>query len=732
MTSYKIPVAGFLALATLLCLPQLTFAQEGAQSGQNTESDTLDVLNLGQLIVSADRFESDVATVGRNVTVIDRRQIQTSMAHNVGELLDRQPGLHVTGDNQTPGSLQSLFMRHSDGNNTLIMIDGVRLSDPSTTSNSVDLSELSLAGVERIEIVRGSHSTLYGSSAVGGVINIITGRGAEEGTHVTAESRTGALQEGMISTTNSLELQGDLGGGFYAGGGLTYDWSNGMDATIDTASVAGFNPQDRDGFDKLDLFARTGYRGDRLEVYTSYRRSDQSVESDQGAYADDGNAESTFQRDLLRYGVTGELSDRFSLSLEGAWSTVDRGFVNDSSLVDNMGNYDGIYTESYGDGTLWENDLTATWLADGLRLTAGLERNRETMNNRSYTFSSAFNFESRTDLDSLDLEAVVNSAFLHADLDGSLLAEQADAFSLVLGARVAAHDRFGTHTTFEVNPRLRLGERTLAYASLTTGFNAPSLYKLYSPSFTPGYHTDRGNPNLEPEESVSWEVGLRQDLGGNARVELSLFRTAVSGDIQYVYLWNGEKPVSELGFLDYRGDTYLNVSEQRMAGVELSGRVQATPRLALGGSFSYIHSELLLDPSDVDRSYTGGHHVQIYESGVFLDSEERIEGLTRRPKFMADLSVDWRPAPDWTLGISAGYTDERKDVFYSGDLGPFGAQDRTAVDGYLLADLNAGYRVSDMLWLGARVENLLNSNYEEILGYRTRGRGYFLKATLTL
>ncbi|MDZ7771240.1 MAG: TonB-dependent receptor [Balneolaceae bacterium] len=731
MTSQKILLAGLLALATLLCLPPKSVAQDGAQSGQASETDTLDVRSLGQLIVSADRFESDAASVGRNVTVIDRRQIRISLAHNVGELLDRQAGLHVTGDNQTPGSLQNVFLRHNDGNNTLVMIDGVRISDPSTNSNSVDLSELSLAGVERIEIVRGSHSTLYGSSAIGGVINIITGRGAEEHTRVTAESRTGALQEGMFSTSNSLDLQGDLGGGFYAGGGLTYDWSNGMDATIDTAA-SGFNPQDRDGFEKLDFYARTGYRGDRLDVHASYRRSDQTVEADQGAYADDGNAESTFRRNLVRYGVTGELSDRLSLSLEGAWSDVDRGFVNDSSLVDPMGAYDGTYTESHGDGTLWENDLTATWLADGLRLTAGLERSRETMNNRSYTFSSAFNFESRTNLDSLDLESAVNSAFLHADLDGSLLAEQAEAVSLVLGARVAGHDRFGTHITYEVNPRLRLGEHTLGYAALTTGFNAPSLYQLYSPAFTPGYHTDRGNPGLEPEESVSWELGLRRDLGESTRLELSFFRTAVSNDIQYVYLWKGKTPVSGLSFLDYRGDTYINISEQRMTGVEVSGRMQATPQLALSGSFSYIHSELMLDSSDIDRSYTGDLHVQIYESGVFLEGEEHVEGLTRRPRFTANLSADWRPSSDWSLGISASYTDKRQDVYYSGDLGPFGAQDRTAVDGYLLADLRAGYEVSHRLWLGARVENLLDSSYEEILGYNTRGRGFFLKATLTL
>src|SRR5699024_8670893 len=129
---------------------------------------------LDEIIISASKFAELPQSVGRNVTVITGDEIRQSIHTSVADLLADQQSIHLIGPGQTPGSLQQGFIRSSNSNHSVVMIDGIRISDPSTVNNSIDLSELSTAGIQRIEIVRGSHSTLYGSSAIGGVVNIIT------------------------------------------------------------------------------------------------------------------------------------------------------------------------------------------------------------------------------------------------------------------------------------------------------------------------------------------------------------------------------------------------------------------------------------------------------------------------------------------------------------------------------------------------------------------------------
>src|SRR5690606_18426788 len=117
------------------------------------------------------------------VTVISEETIRNSIYQSVGELLNTQSGLFVVGANQTPGTNQNIFMRGANSNQVAVLVDGMRITDPSSPNAAIDLAEMSLVGVERIEVLRGSHSTLFGGAAVGGVINIITRKGAETGVH---------------------------------------------------------------------------------------------------------------------------------------------------------------------------------------------------------------------------------------------------------------------------------------------------------------------------------------------------------------------------------------------------------------------------------------------------------------------------------------------------------------------------------------------------------------------
>jgi vitamin B12 transporter len=135
--------------------------------------DTLKNRQLDEVVISATRSEKNINDIGRSITVITSDEIKRSGANSVAELLTQQEGIYVVGAGQNPGMTSSIFTRGANSNQTLLLIDGVRITDPSAINNSIDVAELSLANIDRIEIVRGSHSTMYGSSAIGGVVNIM-------------------------------------------------------------------------------------------------------------------------------------------------------------------------------------------------------------------------------------------------------------------------------------------------------------------------------------------------------------------------------------------------------------------------------------------------------------------------------------------------------------------------------------------------------------------------------
>lgn len=717
------------AATAFLCLTSTTALS------QNTETsvDTSKVYELEEVIISASRYEESPSTVGRNVTVITRDEIENSIYTGLGDLLAEQQSFHIIGNRQTPGSLSQGFLRNSNSNHFIVMIDGVRISDPSTVNNGLDLSELSLLGVERIEIVRGSHSTLYGSSAIGGVVNIITRDRSAQGLNANVSTQHGTFGDDTYATLNNIQANFTLENGFYTDLGVHQHYSSGLDASIDTVSnSATFNPQDQDDFRKLDFNSKVGYKTSNAEAYLSYRNEDQTSNVDQGAFNDDNNANTDFQRDLLGYGAAIDLTESLELRFEGAYSDINRDFVNDSSLVDQQGNFDGTFVETNAEGTLWENDLTASFGTGYAKFIAGMEASVQTMNFRNYIFSrSQFGvFEQTTDLDSLDLKEQIYSGFAHADLSGGLINSKLENFSLVLGARVADHNEFGSHLTYEINPKIRISNSTLVYGAISTGFNAPSLFQLNSPEQGAGESFSIGNNTLEPEESVSYELGWKQELSNSSSFEISLFRTEVENVIEYVFLWDGNTAIENLGFSDNEGDTYINISNQEINGLEIGLNLRPSSKFSIGGNLTLTSSTLSFSPDDINTDYTNGNHVQIFESGEFINTEKELDGLTRRPNTSALIRAQFSPIQALTFKTTSRFVGSRDDIFFRADLGPFGAQDRSRVDGYNLTDLSMKYRFNNTFSVMGKVENILDTDYIEINGFNTRGRSFFIRAQL--
>ena len=169
-----------------MLFPVFVFAQHASDSIQQ---------NLKEINIVATKTEKNKLETGRSVTVLTQKDLQGSVYSTLAELLSNQEGIYITGNSQTPGTNESIFMRGSNSNQTAIFVDGIRINDGSTVNNTIDLTELPLGDVERIEIIRGSHSTLFGSSAIGGVIQISTFKPEKEGLNARINVSAGTFEK---------------------------------------------------------------------------------------------------------------------------------------------------------------------------------------------------------------------------------------------------------------------------------------------------------------------------------------------------------------------------------------------------------------------------------------------------------------------------------------------------------------------------------------------------------
>ncbi|PWJ43038.1 TonB-dependent receptor plug domain-containing protein [Sediminitomix flava] len=691
------------------------------------DSDSLQTKQLNEVVISASKILQAPNEIGRSITVLNSSDIQNSIYNNAAELLSQQEGIYIVGTGQNPGSLQSMYLRGANSEHTSIFIDGVRITDPSSVDNGINLAELSLANIERIEIVRGSHSTLYGSSAIGGSINIITKRGGKKGLSGNVSAEAGTFGESTSQFTENIALNYSLGNGFYATAELYNTNVKGLDATVDTVKADIFKNRDQDNFDKLDVIGKVGYQDNKWDAFISYKKTDQISDIDDGAYRDDDNYTVDFKRDLINYQLAYRFSEKLNLNFVGGYTDMSRLALDDSSVVDTEGNTDGTFSSSEYEGSVLNNELQLRYQSDFISLIAGLSNYKETMTSRTYYYSSAWDYKSESNLDSLGIEATINSAFLHTTLNGGLVSNSLKGFNLALGGRLNDHSTFGNNFTYEINPSYKIN-KTLVYASYGAGFNAPALYRLYSPNQNFISEVTRGNLDLEPETSTSFELGVKQQIGKSTEITISAYQTVVDNLIEYVYLWDKEIPIEELGNdwmrNDSRGDTYINAGEQTNKGIEVTLRSQLSNQLLLTGNFSYTEGDLKYDPSYSD--FTNDYYVQLYSTGDFLTKEVEVNGLVRRSNTF-NASLTYIPIQKLRLSADIRHVGRRNDIFYDNSLGPWGALGQNEVDSYTLTGFTANYNIMDGLNATLRVDNLFDVDYQEIYGYTTRGRSFYLR-----
>lgn len=693
-------------------------------------SDTL-YQQLRTVNVVATKAEKEVLFTPRSVTVLTRTDLDRSPYITLGNLLEEQSGIFMIGGGQAPGSNQTLFLRGANSNQTALFIDGIRVQDVSTINGVADLSELPISDVDRVEILRGAQSTLYGSPASGGVIRIFTRHSkAAAGFHEHIRLSSGSYPSQGHDLSGGLGLDYVSPSGWYINTSTDYLLSRGFNATLDTgAHYQGFTP-DADPWDKLNSAVTAGFRTDRTSVSLSYRRVASLTDIDQSAYRDDDNYRLDFKRNMLSADLHRKLNERLSLDFTVGLTGTRRLAVNDSSVVPSTGFSDRTNTREDYSGRQLSSDLTINYHQQSVQWTSGLSFLSESMNQSSQIYSALYDpfiYEAEQNLDSLDPHAYSLAVFAHADLDAGMLAEAMKGFHLLAGMRLNHQSIYGWNQSLEVSPYFQPTDHSMIYLSASTGFTNPSLYQQFAPEqyvpFDGQRETglSRGNRDLRPEQTLSLEAGYKENVEDILNWSVCVFRSTTKNLIDYCYVWDGATPVSELGddFMrdDYRGDRYLNVGTQHVFGLEFKANFKFSDR------FNLLLESCQLGGSSALRADTSaGLRFQSFSTGSFLSDQEQHADLIRRPS-TGRLMLEYRPVPAWSLRLQIRHIGKRGDVYYDSGQGPFGALNSKSMAAYTLTDFMATWNANKGLVASFKLENLFNVSYQEIYGFRTRGFG---------
>ncbi len=508
-------------------------------------------VTLEDVVVTATRVETSIEEIASSITVISSKEIERKQKTTVLEALRDIPGLDVVQTGGA-GSHTSIFLRGATSEHTLVMIDGVEVNDPISPGRSYDFANLAVDNIERIEIIRGPQSTLYGSDAIGGVVNIITKKG--EGKPKLSLSAEGG------SFTTFRETAGLSGGNKW----VNYSFAL---SRFDTEGISAANKKDgnyeRDGYENTSLSARLGFTPmDHLDIDFILHYTDAKTELDNfaGAGGDDPNYVQKSNQFLFK------MQARLSL-FDQVWSQKLGLAINDhkreiKNNKDSQHPFD--YEEGRYDGQLlkfeWQHHLK---LHRTNALTLGLDLDRE-------EGKSMYYWES--------LWGPGQSIFPKktADIKGYYIQDEIklwERFFTTLGIRMDDHSRFGIETTYRIAPAYLIKETdTKIKGTFGTGFKAPSLYQLFAPPLWGG---PIGNKDLKPEKTRGWDVGIEQEL---LKKRVALGAT---------YFWNDFKNLIQYEY----GQGYVNIAKAKTEGVELSASAKPLDDLTLRINYTYTDTE---------------------------------------------------------------------------------------------------------------------------------------------
>jgi vitamin B12 transporter len=618
--------------------------------------------------------------LGSSVTVVTGEELRRQQVRSAAEALRSLPGVSVSRTGGI-GGLTQVRLRGAESNHTLVLIDGVEANVGS--DGTFDFSDLLVEDIERIEVIRGPQSALYGSNAVGGVVNVITRRGIGPANIMTR------VEAGGFNTRD---------GAARISGGSERLWGA---LTVQRRQTDGFNiaPDgplgEEDGSRLTSLSARAGAmlaNNIRLDLTTRWvdkkgDRDDQTGLNSRDGFIIASDSFSRFASTVLLMGANlrwdalgGDLTHIFSatrnLTTRDDVQIADFGFGfgPPSPFANTDDAYKAAYQATYR--------FTTPWAMARHGITGLIERGRETFESRP-AFGGA-------------VSAARNQTAFAAEWRGEFL----DRIFLTAGVRRDDNDTFQDFTTWRTTLTVPLPEIGLRpHASAGTGVKAPTLIEQFGST-----SNFVSNPGLKPEESFGWDAGLEFTfLGGRAALDVTYFAADLRNKIrtEFVSMLDPTRPIDcRPGDLFCAYPVNLQGSAQRK-GVEIAGRFQLMPALSLGLAYTYLDA--------------------VENTGV---------REIRRPPHAAraDLNYGFDNGRG-KLHLAAVYNGVAYDEVFGAPF--FFPVQRLALDDYLLASAALSYELQQGVEVYGRIENLFNQRYEEVFGFNTAGTAAYAGVRLT-
>ncbi|MEX5726655.1 vitamin B12 transporter [Rhodovulum iodosum] len=605
-----------------------------------------DTFLLDEITASANLQATEIERSGSTVTVVTEDELRAAGDARLTDYLARLPGVTIT-PNGPVGARTGLSLRGASQNYVAVRIDGIEVNDPSLTQVAYDFGGLTTADISRIEVLKGSQSALYGSSAIGGVIDITTRRATEIGTEQSVAIEAGSYDTlrasyGLATRTENAELA----------------------FTLSHIYTGGFSAADEnDGNTEED-----GYRASRLSVY-GHRDFDNGLRLGFSAFAEEsrGEYDPQFYADPTR---------SFSVAL-GDGETYDevakvdkRGLRVFAEFATGAVEHEvsaSVYEieRRYQDGETFLSYDPVTYAVSGSYYASSATRYTGTRTKLRYQGTLALGLDSRLSFGADTEREAYDQTGTYGDLDADshtsgVFAELAwapsERLDVTLAARHDDHSEFGGQTTGRVAVAFRPVDDLTIRGALGTGYRAPSLYELNS---------FYGDPTLEPEESLTAELGVEKRFGDRASLRATAFYLEVDDLIDY----------------SFATSSYAQVSgTSRRSGVELEGAYSLGDRAVLSAAYTYIDSS-------------------------------------------TNASASWSSVPRHTvsLGLEADIAHN-----LSGGLTALYAADRDGLDDFAVVNGTIRYQVAENTEAYLRVENLFDEQYQYVSGYGTSDRAVYV------
>lgn len=643
----------------VLALSFLTTLLAGSLRAQGAADSTrADTVRLVPVVVTATRVPAGADAAPSAVTVITGAEMARRGITTVAEALRLVPGAALARSGSTGGTT-TLFLRGGERDYVKVLVDGVAANDP---GGDFDFAHLSTANIDRIEVVRGPASVLYGSDAVTGVVQLFTRAGERRALRAAVRAGERGTREGEADVATPLCRASECG----------------------TISVAASRTV-TDGILPLNNGYRNTNAGGRLDVRLPRRGLARlTLRSADGTFhfptdgvgaVTDSNQFTSERRLTAGAELAQPLGARLTAHVQAGAMELDRLSEN---APDSPGDSADFYYRSDGSASRRALDLrldAALPAGATVSLGAAYERERERSDGTA-TFGT-FPLEPTR----FDEARITRAAY------AQLLAVPSGRLAFTAGGRVDRNSRFGTFATARVAASYAPHSGTRLRAAIGNAFKAPAFGETFNTAFS------IGAANLVPERSQSREIGVEQRLaGGRAHLGVTAFDQRFRDLVQYLYIDRTQDPDSP---------NYMNIGGASSRGVELEARLTPTAAVDVTAGVTWLRTRV------TDEGTGAG--------GTFEEGER----LLRRPGRTASLALSLRPARALTLSAASTWIGERDDR-------DFAAGARVTLPGYALLDLAADYalplRRGPTIALTARVENALDRRYQSVLGFDAPGR----------